>query len=238
MTPVLHVGTRTVTLVELVPLLIRYQLLPPLCRELLIDQAIEGVECSAADLEFATQQFYTANQITDEAAQQTWLTRMGMTAAQLHELATRPLRLERFKQQTWGSKLEAHFLTCKAQLDQVTYSLIRHSDPGIIQELYFRIQAGEEPFTDLARQYSQGAEAEQGGRIGPVPLTQPHPTLAEKLAHSKPGQLLPPTRIGEWYVIVRLDQWIAAQLDAPTRQRLLDELFEAWVQTQMTTAHP
>jgi parvulin-like peptidyl-prolyl isomerase len=238
MTSMLQIGDRTVTATELLPLLIRYQLLPQLLRELLIDQAVERIECSVEETEPACQEFYEANQITDESARQAWMLQNGMSIEYLAQLATRPLRIEKFKQQTWGSKLESHFLTCKAQLDQVSYSLIRTAQPEVAQELYFRIQAGEQVFADLARQYSQGPEAETGGLLGPVPLTQPHPGIAEKLCRSQPGQLLPPTKMGEWYVILRLEKLIAAQLDDPTRQKLLDELFEAWIQAQLNQPKP
>jgi parvulin-like peptidyl-prolyl isomerase len=238
MTPVLQIGNRTITATELLPLLIRYQLLPQLLRELLIDQAVESIECSAEETESALQQFCEANQITDETARQAWTLQNGLSTEHLKNLATRPLRIEKFKQQIWGSKLESHFLTCKTQLDQVTYSLIRIAQPEIAQELYFRIQAGEQFFAELAHQYSQGPEAETGGLLGPVPLTQPHPVIAEKLFRSQPGQLLPPTKIGEWYVILRLEKLIPAQLDDLTRQKLLDDLFEAWIQAQLNQPKP
>jgi parvulin-like peptidyl-prolyl isomerase len=234
MTPVLQIGARIITATDLLPLLSRYQLLPLLLRELLLDQAVEAIICSIEEAEPALQQFYEANLITDETTRQAWALQHGLSTEQLEHLATRPLRIEKFKQQTWGSKLESYFLTCKAQLDQVVYSLIRTAHPEVAQELYFRLQAGEATFTDLARQYSQGAEAATGGLLGPVPLTQPHPGIAEKLFRSQPGQLLPPTKMGEWYVILRLEKLIAAQLDAPTRQKLLDERLEAWIQEQLT----
>jgi len=37
-------------------------------------------------------------------------------------------KIEKFKQETWGHKLEAYFLDRKAQLDKVIYSLIRTQD--------------------------------------------------------------------------------------------------------------
>jgi parvulin-like peptidyl-prolyl isomerase len=50
---------------------------------------------------------------------------------------------------------------------------------------------------------------------------------------SKPGQLLPPTRIENWLVIVRLEKLIFAELDQQMRQRLMEELFRNWLQEQM-----
>jgi len=231
-------ASRTIAATELVPLLMQYQLLTPLIRELLIDQAIESVNCSDEETEHALEQFYQAHQLTEALAQQAWLTQTGMTLAQLKVLAIRPLRIEKFKQQTWGGKLESLFLTRKLQLDQLIYSLIRTPDPEIAQELYFRIKAGEQSFAELACKYSQGPEAETNGVIGPVPVSQPHPGIADKLIHSQPGQLLPPTQLGDWYVILRLENRIPAQLDDPTRQKLLDELFDAWLSDQSSQPQP
>ncbi len=152
---------------------------------------------------------------------------------QLEALATRGLRIEKFKQATWGHKLESYFLSCKSQLDKVIYSLIRTKDMGVAQELYFRIQAGEQSFAELAREYSQGPESQTGGLIGPVELSTPHPTLAKMLRVSQPGQLWPPMHLGEWVAIARLEKFIPAQLDEPMRQRLLNELFADWLQEQL-----
>jgi parvulin-like peptidyl-prolyl isomerase len=46
---------------------------------------------------------------------------------------------------------------------------------------------------------------------------------------SQPGQVLPPVRIGEWIVILRLEKYLAAQLDQNMKRRLLDELFNTWL---------
>jgi parvulin-like peptidyl-prolyl isomerase len=104
---------------------------------------------------------------------------------------------------------------------------------GIAQELYFRILEGEQTFGELAREYSQGPEAQTDGLIGPVELSVPHPTLAQMLTLSQPGQLCPPTRVGEWLVIVRLEKFIPAQMDDAMRRRLFNECFNTWLQEQL-----
>ncbi|GAB4184427.1 MAG: hypothetical protein Fur006_22010 [Coleofasciculaceae cyanobacterium] len=233
MDSVLRIGDRTITAEEIIPLLAGYQLLTPLLRELIIDQEIAAIDCTSEELDQARKQFFEQNQITSEDAKQAWLTQRKMTAEQLEALASRGLKVEKFKQATWGHKLESYFLGRKAQLDRVIYSLIRSQDPGIIQELFFRIQEGEQSFAELAREYSQGPEAETGGLIGPVELSTPHPAVAQMLRLSKPGQLSPPTRLGEWFVIVRLEKFMPAQLDAPMRQRLLNECFATWLSEQL-----
>jgi parvulin-like peptidyl-prolyl isomerase len=127
----------------------------------------------------------------------------------------------------------AYFLLRNSHLVRVLYSLFRILEVVFAQELYFRIQDDGHPFADLARQYSEGQEAQTGGLIGPVELSVPHPTLGGILSISQPGQLWPPTRVGEWFVIVRLEKFFPARLDEPTRLRLLDELFNAWLIEQV-----
>ncbi len=233
MDAVLRVGDRVITAQEIIPLLAGYQLLPSLLREIIIDQAIAPFSCTPEEIAQTTQQFYEQNKITDETAKIAWASQRGMTSAQLEALAIRGLLIEKFKQATWGHTLESYFLNRKGNLDRVIYSLIRTQDPGIAQELYFRIQEGEQSFAELAREYSQGSEAQTGGMVGPVELSTPHPVLAQMLRLSQPGQLCPPTRIGEWLLIVRLEKFIPAQLDASMRQRLLNECFSTWLSEQL-----
>ncbi len=232
MTPILQVGNRTITAQEIIPLLTSYQMLPRLLVEIIIDRVIAPITCTPEEIAYNYSLFCQKNQLLTETEFQAWLERYHMTPDQLAALATRSLKIEKFKQATWGHKLESYFLSCKSQLDMVIYSLIRTGDMAIAQELYFRILEQEESFAEIARKYSQ-AEAQTDGCIGPVALSSCHPTLAKMLTHSHPGQLWTPMQIGEWVVIVRLEKLIPAQLDETMRQQLLNQLFADWLQKQL-----
>ncbi|MBD2102045.1 peptidylprolyl isomerase [Leptolyngbya sp. FACHB-261] len=233
MTTALQIGKRVITAEEIIPLLTSYQMLPQLVRESLIDQAIADIACTEEETTSACEQFYERRQLTSEAARQAWLQCHDLTLEQLQALATRDLRIEKFKQATWGHKLQSYFLNRKEQLDKVIYSLIRTHDMGIAQELYFRIGEGEQTFSELTREYAQGPEAQTDGLVGPVELGKLHPTLARILSLSQPGHLWMPIHLGEWFVVVRLEKWLSAQFDEAMRCRLLNELFENWLQKQM-----
>lgn len=225
---------RAGTFDDLMTALKQYGVLPQLVRELAIAQALTSIELTAEETFQACQQFYQQQQLKTEADVQAWLTQQGLTREQLEPVVTRNLRLERYKRTHWSHQLEHYFLERKAKLDRVIYSLIRVQDIGTAQELYFRIQEGEETFDKLAREHSQGAEAETGGLLGPVELGVPHPAIAKLLTTSKPGQLIPPTRLSEWFIILRLEKFLPAQLDDAMQQRLLNELFEDWLKKVVT----
>ncbi len=235
MTAVLQIGDRAINVDEILPLLKQYGMLPQLLKEIVIDNATASISLSDEEVATAYKQFYQQQQLGDEQQLQAWLKSRNLERSQLDYLVTRTLRLEKFKQETWKTKLESYFLKRKEKLDKVIYSLIRVNDIAIAQELYFRVQEDEQPFAELAREYSKGPEAQTGGLIGPVELGVPHPVLAKMLLKSQPGQVLPPTRLGDWILIVRLEQFIPAQLDAATQQRLLNEQFETWVQGEISS---
>jgi glycosyltransferase involved in cell wall biosynthesis len=230
---ILQVHNRKVSEQEIIPLLSQYQLLPKFRQELLIDDAIASFDYTLEEQTKCCQDFCTQHQLTSEAERLAWLQQQGITETQFLHLATRNLRIEKFKQATWGNQLETYFNQQKKQLDQVVYSLIRIRDAAAAQELYFRLLEDEQPFAELAAQYSQGSEARTGGLMGPVAMSTPHPNLARILAASQPGQLSPPTRVGEWWIIVRLEKYMPARLDESMQQRLLNELFASWLKEQL-----
>jgi parvulin-like peptidyl-prolyl isomerase len=234
-TKVLQVGDRIITSEEIVPLLMRYQLLPQLLREIVVDEAIAGISCTTEEQALAEELFYQQNQLTSEAAIAAWRSRQNISTEELEHLALRQFKVEKFKQETFGHQLESYFLSRKGQLDRVICSLIRIKDLGIAQELYFRIQEEEQSFGELAREYSQGPEANTGGLHGPVEVGGMHPMLGQILSVSQPGQIWPPTRVEEWVIIVRLEKFVPAQLDQGMRQRLLNELFANWLSSKQST---
>ena len=237
MAAVLKIGDAEFDIRMLLEQLQQHQLLPRLVQEVVIDQAIDSIEC---DPEEAYKTFCTQRNLLTVEQQQAWQTQNRLTQAQMYMRALREAKITKFKQDTWGNQTESYFLERKLNLDRVLYSLIRTKDSSLAQELYFRLNDDGDSFTDLARRYSEGQEAQTGGLIGPVELSVPHPMIGRMLSVSQPGQLWAPTPIGEWYVITRLDKFVPAQFDESMRQRLLDELFQKWLKetTQATAVQP
>jgi parvulin-like peptidyl-prolyl isomerase len=226
-------GDRTLGASELLALLTQYQMLPQFLKEHLVDQATQGISLTPEEEALALEQFFAQPQFKDEAQRQAWLNYYRMSAEQLSAQALRQCKLEKFKHLTWDANLEADFLKSKAQLDRFICSILRTKNAELAQELYFRLKEGEQNFADLAPQYSEGPEAQTGGLIGPVVASTMHPKLMQILSTSQPGKLCPPQRLEEWFVIVRLEQYLPAQLDDTIRRQLLERRFQEWLEQQI-----
>jgi PPIC-type PPIASE domain len=223
----------TLTSEEIMQFLVQYQMLPQLLKELVVDNAIAEIKCTQEEEKLAIEQVAQQYQFDSEAKRQMWLRQNGLTSEILSAIAIRQLKIEKFKQASWSGDLEAYFQQRKPQLDRIIYSLLRTNDMALAQELYFRISEGEQSFARLAQEYSQGVEVETDGLIGPVELQSIHPMMAKILSSVQPQQLLPPTQIGEWIVLMRLEKLLPAKLDSSMGQRLLNERFNVWLQAQM-----
>ena len=106
-------------------------------------------------------------------------------------------------------------------------------DAGLARELWISLSEGEVTFADVASAYSDGPEAKTKGVIGPLELGQIEPVVAERLRSLRVGQLRSPEALGGWHVILRLESLQAAKLDMATRQRLLQEQFDVWIQKRV-----
>jgi len=231
-TNTIQIADRTITASEIIPLLSDYQLLGKLRRELIIDRAIESVTITASEAASSSEKFYQQRGLKLAGDRLTWLLQHGLTSQQVKSLTVRQLKIEKFKQLTWGDKLQHYFIRRKQQLDRVVFSIIKTEKLDLAQELYFRLQANEESFADLAQKYSQGSESIVGGFVGPIELGNLPPALVQVLITSQPKKICPMSQ-GEWQMIIRLEKNIPAKFDDSMRQRLLNELFELWLSKKL-----
>jgi len=161
---------------------------------------------TAKEMQGFTQQWCEQHHLNSIGELEQWRQQHGLSLEQWQLLIARPKRWLRWCEGKFKHRVKTHFLQRKARLDRVTYSLIRVKDEDLAWELFHRIQANEHSFQDLARTHSEGHERDSGGLLGPVPLSQPHPYLAELLRISQPGKLWTPKKLEGWWVIVRLER--------------------------------
>ena len=96
------------------------------------------------------------------------------------------------------------------------------------------IREGELDFAAAAIRFSEGPERAQGGRIGPISPDASHPELKERLSKANVGSLIGPFAIGDIHVLIRLDKRITTRLDEALQSQLLQELYEAWLDRQLS----
>ena len=218
---------------ELWQSLARHGLLVPLLRQSVIAAAVADVSVSEQESVESRQAWGAANRLASSEALIQHLKIHGLSEADAIWQAELPRRINRHCEEHFSHRAEQRFLARKNQLDQVIYSLLRVEDAALARELYLRIAEGEADFAELAASYSKGPERSTRGVVGPVPLLQAHPALAELLRTSRPGQLQAPLRIEQWCLVVRLESLRSASFDTDMGNRMARELFDEWVDEEV-----
>lgn len=165
----------------------------------------------------------TLQELQDAGLLELWLQR------RIEQSLQRIAPLPELRHHWFASAATSLFLKRRADLDRVVFSILRLGDAELAQELYFRLQAGEADFPQLAH-HSEGQESQLGGRLGPIPLGQLTPLLAERLRRTSQGQLLPPLELEDGQVLVlRLDLLMPASQDQRLQAQLEQELYAQWL---------
>jgi len=148
--------------------------------------------------------------------------------------ALRQERLSRFRQAAFTLHVEEHFSRTKRNRDRIIYSLLRCRSRPRLEELSLAIREGELDFAAAAIRFSEGPESAQGGRIGPISPDTGHPDLRDRLAKANEGDMIGPFAIGDMHVLLRLDTRITTRLDEALQSQLLQELYDAWLDRQLS----
>ena len=227
--------TRTSTLNltdETIELLRHHNVLKPLVKSELLEKTILMTEVSEEESTQCLEFFLKKNNLQEAAKLNKFLDAQKINQKELQEKLELPIRIEKYCRENFIHKAEARFLETKENLDLIVYSLIRVKDGFLARELYLRLSGNEASFADLAGEFSQGVEANTKGVIGPVPANQAHPILADRLRTSRPGQLLEPFCIDDWWLVVKLERYEPARFDEGTALKMAKELFEEWLEAE------
>ena len=210
----------------LVARLRRHGLLGPLLRRELVAEAVASVSLSDEQLQPQIGHYLRQNKLESPEALAAHLSDMGLLEADLRWQLDLPLRVQVAARERFLDQAEKHFLERKQALDQVTYSLIRVDDAFLARELYLQVINGESEFGDLAVRYGEGPEKDSRGIVGPKPLIQAHPHLRERLRSSRPGEVLEPFSVEQWWLLVRLEESRPATFSDAVATQMCVELFE------------
>jgi parvulin-like peptidyl-prolyl isomerase len=205
----------------------------PLARAWLLDELVQAIPLPAEEEKALMAAFLERRGLTSDEQVPAWLKTHGLAYDDLRILASQKRRLQRLVHSRWGDEAELRFLQRKPELDQVVYSLLRVDSEDLAAELHHQIAEGEADFCDLAALHSTGPERQCRGQIGPLPLAAGHEALVSRLRRGRPGQLFDPFQAGETWVVLRLEHLLPAELNETTRERMMGELFDEWLEQRV-----
>ena len=132
-------------------------------------------------------------------------------------------------EELWSHRLETLYLEQKNELDFITCSLIRVKNQFLAFELFQRLKSGEVGFEQLSWEFGQGEERKYGGRLLKKRMQEIPPAFHPLIKKMRPGEVLKPHRLGDWFVVMSLEECIPSQFDKETRRLLLKCELNSWI---------
>tara|TARA_B100000579_G_scaffold405818_1_gene391767 strand:+ start:1402 stop:2133 length:732 start_codon:yes stop_codon:yes gene_type:complete len=217
---------------ESLVILHKYNQLIPLIKAIKKTEDIDSIKIEENEINLLLQEFCNKRKIQSEEELLNWLESNKLSKEILIDKISIPLRTISYAKSNFNNKVNSYFLKKKDDLDMYTYSLIRLKNKNKADEIFFRIQDEEESFSDLAFKYSEGFEKKMNGLVGPATVVNAHPKIASLLKSSSEGDLHPPVRIDQWFIILRLESFHPAILDETMEQKMALEMYEQSLESQ------
>ena len=210
-------------------LLHKNNLLIPLIKSELQNKELSSIKISKESKIKALQNFLKTLNLPDQKSFEKWRQSNNLTESDIENLALSEIKLKKYCMDNFDKKAYSRFLERKSELDIIVYSLLRVKDIDKARELYLRIEDKEAEFSELASEYSEGIEKKTCGIVGPIPLGSAHPKLIKHLQNKPIGEVQPPIKIEDSYIIVRVESYEPAKLDNFMREKMTLELFNNWL---------
>lgn len=230
-----QVGNLKITPFELVQGLIisgQWKAIEQVLDEVLIRKEFRerGVNPGQEELSRQILAFRKNNGLTSAESMHAWLTEHRLTDAGLISMCTYGAGLELLKEALFAESIEKYFELRKLSLNCVEIYKIVTGREEAAKEMVAAIREDNASFFDFARRYSTDTKTNMAcGYQGKVQVSSLQPQVQELIADSHEGSLIGPVKIFKHYEIILLHKFHNATLDAETREKLMQELFDQWL---------
>ena len=206
-----------------------------LCQQIIHQAAQEhGVTITSEEIQVDADQQRYQKRLESAAATYTWLEDQMITAEDWETGICDQLLQQKLAATLFASEVEKYFAEHRLDFEQV--SLYRISVPyqQLAQELFYQIEENEISFYEAAHLYdldeSRRLQCGYEGRFHRWNLT---PDSAALIFGARSGEVIGPIQTGQSYDLLRVEEFIAADLTPTIRQEIIDRLFQEWLESEL-----
>jgi len=204
--------------------------LKPLIKTLIRDSLLNEIELENNVYDDLSEKFFKNRNIDGKEKKLNFLNQNLMDNEDLMRISSTKYKSNLFNLKLFGDKTKEYFEKRKEDLDQYIYSLIQVKDQNLAQELYLKLESNESEFSLLASKYSSGPEKYKNGIEGPISLSSLNPKIKDVLKSLDKGFICEPFNLNNYWIVIRLEKIINAELNESMKTFLSNELFELFLE--------
>lgn len=199
--------------------------------------AARGIGASPEEVEAAANAFRTRRGLFEAAAMRRWLVANGRTAAEWESYLRDGIERRKLRESLFAAAVQSHFDEHRDDFEQAAFSRLLVADEATAEELWRRIHEESADFHALARAYSiDAATAPMGGYAGHVTRGEVTPIVAAALFGARTGEVIGPIAAQGGWLLVMIEDHLPATLTSERRERIVEDLFAAWLAAQRRKA--
>ncbi len=217
-------------------------------RPLLLDAFVEHYLVSRArranlsvndkELQQAADNFRLRNGMAGSEQTQQWFQREAITPEDFATGLERDLLVEKLRRSVvTDQRIQDAFNTQTARFARVKLKRILVASEPEAREIVDALSNGRETFEDVARQKSLDlATKANGGDAGIVRRVDLGNPLGDVIFGAEVDKVVGPVQAGQGFLIFRVEEFLAAELDEGVKTGLRKELFDGWLRNELSRA--
>jgi parvulin-like peptidyl-prolyl isomerase len=194
-----------------------------------------GVQLTDAEVQQAGEQQRSELRLERATDTLAWLADQQVTPQEWEQGIRDRLLRAKLAEHLFASEAEKRFVENRLSYDRVVLYQIIVADAALAQELFYRIDAGESSFFDVAYEFDvDPARRQRSGFEGVIHRWELQPAISTLVFNATAGTLAGPIQTNAGHHILWVREFLPATLTDDRRQELLQALFQEWLQAELT----
>jgi parvulin-like peptidyl-prolyl isomerase len=163
-----------------------------------------------------------------------WLAEQQVTPDEWEAGIRDRLLTQKLMENLFGYEVESYFAQNRLDFDQIVLYQIIVPYSQLANELFYQIEESEISFFEAAHLYDIDANRRQHcGYEGKLYRWSLKPEIAAVVFAATLGQIIHPIQTEQGFHLLRVEEFISAQLTPETRQEILQRLFREWLNGEL-----
>lgn len=196
--------------------------------------AARGLEIDPQEIQTDIERQQRERRLEKAADTFSWLSKQGITADDWEAGIRDRLLTQKLVENLFGEEVESFFTQNRLNFDQIVlYQIIVPYEP-LAYELFYQIEEAEISFFEAAHLYDIDANRRYYcGYEGKLYRWSLKPEIAAVVFAATPGQVIYPIQTKQGFHLLRVEEFIPAQLSPENRQQILQKLFQNWLNSEL-----
>lgn len=215
------------------------------CQKILYKRAIaraaeaRGILVTPEDIQAEANRQRYQNRLESAADTVNWLEDQLITPADWEAGIREALLTQKLAAALFNGEVNQYFTEHRLDFEQILLYKITVPYEQLAQELFYQIEENELSFYEAAHLYEIDPQRRlQCGYEGKLYRWSLKPEIAAMVFGARLGEIIGPVKVEQSYMLLMVEEFVAAELTPEIRQEIVSRLFREWLEHELVVHQP